>query len=56
MHVWAQGMRELKLTGYLQQNLRHTVGQFLVETLGVDWRVGEDQRKYMTKNGSEWKK
>ncbi|CAE7284211.1 CRYD [Symbiodinium sp. CCMP2592] len=23
-------------------NLRHTVGQFLVETLGVDWRVGEE--------------
>jgi len=36
------GMRELKQTGYLQQNLRHTVGQFLVETLGVDWRVGEE--------------
>lgn len=36
------GMRELKTTGYLQQNLRHTVGQFLVETLGVDWRVGEE--------------
>ena len=38
----AEGMRELRSTGYLQQNLRHTVGQFLVETLGADWRVGED--------------
>ncbi|CAJ1459702.1 unnamed protein product [Effrenium voratum] len=36
------GMRELRSTGYLQQNLRHTVGQFLVETLGADWRVGEE--------------
>lgn len=36
------GMRELRSTGYLQQNLRHTVGQFLVETLGVDWRIGEE--------------
>lgn len=35
-------MRELKATGYLQQNVRHTVGQFLVETLGVDWRDGEE--------------
>ncbi|OLQ03809.1 Cryptochrome DASH, chloroplastic/mitochondrial [Symbiodinium microadriaticum] len=41
-----EGMRELRSTGYLQQqpdwNLRHTVGQFLVETLGVDWRMGEE--------------
>lgn len=35
-------MRELKTTGYLQQNLRHTVSQFLVETLGADWRDGEE--------------
>ena len=26
------------------RNLRHTVGQFLVETLGVDWRMGEEIR------------
>ena len=26
------------------RNLRHTVGQFLVETLGVDWRIGEEIR------------
>jgi len=35
------GMRELLQTGYLQQNLRHTVGQFLVEVLGVSWTEGE---------------
>lgn len=34
-------MRELLSTGYLQQNVRHTVGQFLVEILGIDWRLGE---------------
>jgi len=36
------GMRELRATGYVQQNLRHTVGQFLVEVLGADWRDGEE--------------
>jgi deoxyribodipyrimidine photo-lyase len=35
-------MRELRQTGYIQQNMRHTVGQFLVETLGADWRDGEE--------------
>jgi len=35
-------MRELKYTGYMQQNMRHTVGQFLVEVLGADWRDGEE--------------
>jgi len=35
-------MRELRATGYLQQNMRHTVGQFLVESLGADWRNGEE--------------
>eukprot|EP00928_Gymnodinium_smaydae_P031973 TRINITY_DN23290_c0_g1_i1.p1 TRINITY_DN23290_c0_g1~~TRINITY_DN23290_c0_g1_i1.p1 ORF type:complete len:687 (-),score=62.32 TRINITY_DN23290_c0_g1_i1:210-1997(-) len=35
------GMRELLQTGYLQQNLRHTVGQFLVEILGISWVEGE---------------
>eukprot|EP00927_Polykrikos_kofoidii_P076565 TRINITY_DN73636_c0_g1_i1.p1 TRINITY_DN73636_c0_g1~~TRINITY_DN73636_c0_g1_i1.p1 ORF type:complete len:754 (+),score=106.27 TRINITY_DN73636_c0_g1_i1:90-2264(+) len=35
-------MRELRATGYLQQNMRHTVGQFLVEVLGADWRDGEE--------------
>jgi len=35
------GMRELLETGYLQQNLRHTVGQFLVEVLMVSWVEGE---------------
>ena len=28
-------MRELLQTGYLQQHMRHVVGQFLVEALGV---------------------
>lgn len=35
------GMRELLRTGYLQQNLRHTVGQFLVEVLNISWVQGE---------------
>jgi len=35
-------MRELKQTGYLQQNVRHTVGQFLIEVMGADWRDGEE--------------
>lgn len=49
--AWQQGqtgyplvdaaMRELKQTGYLQQHLRHLVGQFLVEVLHVDWVDGE---------------
>merc|ERR1719240_93485 len=34
-------MRELLSTGYIQQNVRHTVGQFLVEVLHIDWREGE---------------
>lgn len=50
--AWQQGMtgyplvdaamRELRKTGYLQQNMRHTVGQFLVEVIGADWRDGEE--------------
>mmetsp|Transcript_126226 Transcript_126226/g.243339 ORF Transcript_126226/g.243339 Transcript_126226/m.243339 type:complete len:783 (-) Transcript_126226:288-2636(-) len=50
--AWQQGMtgyplvdaamRELRQTGYIQQNMRHTVGQFLVEVLGADWRDGEE--------------
>lgn len=50
--AWQQGqtgyplvdaaMRELRFTGYQQQNMRHTVGQFLVEALGADWRDGEE--------------
>jgi len=49
--AWQQGqtgyplvdaaMRELKQTGYLQQHLRHLVGQFLVEVLHVNWVDGE---------------
>jgi len=35
-------MRELRQTGYLQQHLRHVVGQFLVEVLGVSWVKGEE--------------
>eukprot|EP00929_Paragymnodinium_shiwhaense_P020478 TRINITY_DN13643_c0_g1_i1.p1 TRINITY_DN13643_c0_g1~~TRINITY_DN13643_c0_g1_i1.p1 ORF type:complete len:697 (-),score=136.23 TRINITY_DN13643_c0_g1_i1:254-2344(-) len=52
VEAWRQGrtgyplvdaaMRELRETGYLQQNMRHTVGQFLVEALDVDWREGEE--------------
>ena len=34
-------MRELRRTGYLQQHLRHMVGQYLVEALGVSWVEGE---------------
>lgn len=51
MEAWRRGrtgyplvdaaMRELLSTGYIQQNVRHTVGQFLVEVLHIDWRFGE---------------
>mmetsp|Transcript_18009 Transcript_18009/g.42084 ORF Transcript_18009/g.42084 Transcript_18009/m.42084 type:complete len:703 (-) Transcript_18009:305-2413(-) len=51
LSAWKQGktgfplidaaMRELLTTGYLQQNMRHTVGQFLVEVLGHSWVEGE---------------
>jgi deoxyribodipyrimidine photo-lyase len=36
------GMRELRQTGYIQQHLRHIVGQFLVEVLGASWVKGEE--------------
>lgn len=35
-------MRELQSTGYIQQNMRHKVGQHPVEALGADWRDGEE--------------
>jgi len=35
-------MRELRQTGYLQQHLRHIVGQFLVEVIGASWVKGEE--------------
>lgn len=36
------GMRELRQTGYIQQHLRHIVGQFLVEVIGASWVRGEE--------------
>jgi len=51
LHRWQTGttgwplidaaMRELRATGYLQQHLRHMVGQYLVEALGISWVEGE---------------
>jgi len=35
-------MRELLTTGYMQQHMRHCVGQFLIEVLGISWVEGEE--------------
>ena len=34
-------MRELWITGYIPNYMRHVVAGFLIEFLSIDWRHGE---------------